>query len=80
LITAKALSAIGSRSRTVFSNAKSGGGQTLSPTMIQLRICIGVRPVTVGTVVVKTTAAEPSVTVMAYIKMVTAEILLTNRT
>ena len=54
--------------------------QLLPPTMIQFRICIGVGPVTVGTVVVKTTAAILTVTVKAWIKMVTAEILFANRT
>jgi hypothetical protein len=36
--------------------------------------------VTLDTMVVKTTAAKLTVTVEAYIKMVTAEILLANRT
>ena len=55
-------------------------GQTLSPTMTQFRVRIRVSPVTVGMVVVKTAAAELTVTVTAYIKMVAAEILFANRT
>jgi hypothetical protein len=78
LITARALSAIGSKSRTFFPNGKCD--QHLSPTMTQLRISIGVGPVTVGTVVVKTTATILTVTVKAYIEMITAEILFANRT
>jgi hypothetical protein len=48
--------------------------------MTKFRVRIGVSPVTVGTVIVKTAAAELVVTVTAYIKMVTAEILFANRT
>jgi hypothetical protein len=48
--------------------------------MTPFRVRIGVSPVTVGTVVGKTAAAELSVTVTAYIKMVAAEILFANKT
>jgi hypothetical protein len=80
LITARVLSSIGSGDKAAFLNGKGDGDQLLSPTMTQFRIRIGVGPVTVGTMVVKTTAAKPTVTVKAYIKMGTAEILFANRT
>jgi hypothetical protein len=48
--------------------------------MTQFRVRIRVSPVTVGMVVVKTAAAELTVTVTAYIKMVATEILFANRT
>jgi hypothetical protein len=74
------LSAIGSRDKAVFPDGKGDGDQLLSPTMTQFRTSIGVGPVTVGPMIVKTTAAILSVTVKTYIKMITAEILFAYRT
>ncbi|HEY4676335.1 MAG TPA: hypothetical protein VIJ01_04195 [Candidatus Angelobacter sp.] len=65
LITARALSVIESKDSAVFPNGKCDEDQRLSPTMTQLRVSIGVGPVTVGTVVVKTTATILTVTVKA---------------
>jgi hypothetical protein len=48
--------------------------------IVQLGDGIGICPVTVGAVVVKTIAAKPVAAVCAAVKMRFAEILLTDRT
>ena len=52
----------------------------MPPTMRQFGSSIGIGPVTVGTVVVKTAAAILVITFKACVQMGTAEILVANNT
>jgi hypothetical protein len=52
----------------------------MPPTMSQFGSSIGIGPVAVGAVVVKTAAAILVVTINACVKMGTAEILIANNT
>jgi hypothetical protein len=73
------LCAIGSSGKSAVSNGKVSGDVSVPLATIQFGSSIRIGPVTIGTVIIKTTATILAATVKASVKMVAAEILVANR-